>query len=235
MIRRPSSLALLIGVGLTTLLPTCSVAAEPEFARTRVIGFSQVGQPRGGWFVAGGVFESIVDDDRWELLWHGGAGVDRWRNPDYVGWSRPLVSACPTDVPPDRVVLVISGPFGDDEAQWETAIRDTLATIAAKLPSVRHVVLQPVVGGPEGQPCPAPDGSGRAVRASQQQPHIVNAIQRVVATPDLAGVDVSLGYVPQLDDCAGFADRLGHLTPEAARAVAARVARYYQPSLPRSR
>jgi hypothetical protein len=54
------------------------------------------------------VFESIVGNDHWELLWNGGAGVDRWRNPDYEGWTRALVSPCPGEDPPDRVLLSIS-------------------------------------------------------------------------------------------------------------------------------
>jgi hypothetical protein len=47
--------------------PTAAPTGEARrFRRTRVIGYSQVGSPRGGWFVAGGVFESIVG----------------WRHPD---------------------------------------------------------------------------------------------------------------------------------------------------------
>ncbi len=60
----------------------------------------------------GGVFQSIVGDDTWELLWASGAGVDRWRQADDAGWPRPLVSPCRGDRPPDRVLLSISGPCG---------------------------------------------------------------------------------------------------------------------------
>ena len=116
-------------------LATTGVARGDEFTRTRVIGFSQVGQPNGGWFVAGGVFESIVDNDRWELLWSGGASVDRWRNPDYEGWKRPLVSPCSGENPPDRVLLSISGPYGDDERSWAEAIDATVEENKKKMPA----------------------------------------------------------------------------------------------------
>ena len=50
---------------------------------TQVIGFSQVGQQNGGWYVTDGAFESHAGDDALQLLWQNGAGVDRWKSPDY--------------------------------------------------------------------------------------------------------------------------------------------------------
>jgi hypothetical protein len=195
--------------------------------RTRVIGYSQVGSPRGGWYVAGGVFESIVGDAHWELLWNGGAGVDRWRKADYAGWSRPLISACPGDAPPDRVLLSVSGPYGDDEKAWSEAISETVAVIRQKLPSVRQIVLQPVVGGPGGKPCPAPGGGQRQVRASWQHNHIARAIEQVVGQHKDSEVQVVAGFAPQVRSCADYTDALGHLTPEAAQAAGRALGEYY--------
>jgi hypothetical protein len=208
-------------------------AIESSFRRTRVIGFSQVGSPRGGWFVAGGVFESIVGDDRWELLWNGGAGVDRWRNADYAGWARPLISPCPGDEPPDRVLLSVSGPYGDDEKAWAEAVAESVKVIRTKIPSARQIILQPVVGGPEGKPCPAPGGGDRKVRASWQHNHIANAIREVVkqheANEEETGkVQLVVGFLPQVGACDDYSDALGHLKPQAAEAVGRRIGEYYQ-------
>jgi hypothetical protein len=206
------------------------------FQRTRVVGYSQVGQPRGGWFVAGGIFESLVGDDRWELLWHGGAGVDRWRAPDYEGWSQPLVSPCPGDVPVDRVLLSVSGPFGSDEKAWAEAIEATIATIRQKIPTARQIILQAVVGGPDGKPCPAPAGrrktrpggkNGGDVRASAQHPHIVNAIRAVVKKHAGGALEIVAGFEPKVRACGDYADALGHLTPDGAAAVARGIGEHY--------
>ncbi|MDZ4290106.1 MAG: hypothetical protein U0984_19220 [Prosthecobacter sp.] len=212
--------------------------AQAAFHRTRVIGYSQVGQPRGGWFVAGGIFESLVGNDRWELLWHGGAGVDRWHDPNYAGWSQQLVSPCPGDTPVDRVLLSVSGPYGSDEKAWAEAIEATIATICQKIPTARQIILQAVVGGPDGKPCPAPAGgrkarpggkSGGDVRASSQHPHIVNAIRAVVKKYVGGAVEIVAGYEPKLRACEEYADALGHLTPDGAAAVARVIGKHYAP------
>jgi hypothetical protein len=202
--------------------------AAPRFRRTRVIGYSQVGGPRGGWYVTGGVFESIVGDDRWELLWNGGAGVDRWRQADYAGWSKPLVSACPGDDRPDRVLLSVSGPYGDDEKAWAEAITETVKNIRQKIPSAREIILQPVVGGPEGKSCPAPGGqAGQLVRASWQHNHIAAAIREVVKQHAGGEVKVVAGYSPRVRTCDDYRDGLGHLTEEAAKAAGRAIGEYY--------
>jgi hypothetical protein len=202
-------------------------AGERRFRRTRVIGYSQVGSPRGGWYVAGGVFESIVGDQHWELLWNGGAGVDRWRHADYAGWSRPLISPCPGENPPDRVLLSVSGPYGDDEKAWAEAITETVAVIRKKIPSVRQIILQPVVGGPGGKPCTPPGSTEGKVRASWQHSHIASAIGKVVKEQKGSNVEVVAGYAPQVRSCADYTDGLGHLTPEAAEAAGRAIGEYY--------
>lgn len=228
-------LAGLIGAcGVQPALPASADQAPADaYRRTRVIGFSQVGQPGGGWFVAGGVFESIVGDDRWELLWNGGAGVDQWRKADYVGWTRPLVSACRGEAPPDRVLLSISGPYGSDEQAWAEAIDATIDTIRAKYPGVRQVILQSVVGGPEGKSCPAPAGRGGVrkgdgrVRASWQHAHIVAAIRRVVRKREGDPVSIIAGFEPKVRACDDYADALGHLTPAGAEAAGRAIGEHY--------
>ena len=191
--------------------------APPTPTCTQVIGYSQVGQPRGGWFVSGGAFESVVDDARWQLLWNSGAGVDRWQNSDYRGWTKPVESPC-TEGPVDRVLLSVSGPYGDDVDAWSDAIEATLTTIRTLLPEVKTIVLQPVVGGPDHQPCPS---GGTDVRASWQHAYIDEAIDRVV------GGDVHAGASPEVRSCDDYTDAVGHLTEDAAEAIGRTIGEVY--------
>jgi hypothetical protein len=180
----------------------------PPYACNLVIGYSQVAQ----WYPS---FETVVDDSRWELLWQGGAGVDRWSNPDYEGWSQPIRSPCRVrSGDPERVVLSISGPYGDDVDQWTRKIQETIQVIRAKYKHVQQIVLQPVVGGP---------GTSRAAR---QHPFIVQAIRRVVEA-DSSGT-VRAGPSPQVSSSDGFRDALGHLTTDAASVVGKQIGAHYR-------
>lgn len=225
-----------VGNLLMISLPAFSEAQAPQeacFRCTQVIGYSQVGSTAGrhyGWFVAGGVFESIVEDGKWQLLWHGGAGVDKWRQADYAGWEREIISRCSSDSDrPDRVVLSVSGPYGEDEAAWAEAIEASVENIIARLPSVGQVVLEPVVGGPGGEPCPCVRNcrDRDRVRASWQYRHIDNAIRAVTSRRAGQPVEVVVGFSPQVRTCDDYFDGLGHLMPEAAAAVARALGEYY--------
>lgn len=224
---------LLLGLALAPLAACGRWSRGPEpdpglcFQRTRVIGFSQAGAPRTGWYVAGGEFEEEVGDDRWELLWISGGGLDHWRHADDPGWKKPLISECPGNTPPDRVVLTISGTYADDHQAWVQAIEDTIGVIREKIPTARVILLQPVVGGPEGKPCPRPEG--KEVRASHNSTIIEKAIAEVVARRPASASEVRVlaGYVPRLGNCRGFTDGIGHLSKGAARRVGRRIGEYY--------
>ena len=196
------------------------VGAPGRFNCTLVVGYSQVGQNRGGWFVTGGVFESMVDDGRWQLLWNSGGGVDRWQRSGYVGWSRAIQSACTSNRDrPDRVLLSVSGPYGSDISAWVDAIRATLVEIRRRFPSVGTIVLQPVVGGPSHQTC---SHGGAEVRASWQHAFIDQAIAIV------AGPGVEVGASPEVQSCSDYRDSTGHLTVEAAESVGQLLGTYYR-------
>lgn len=203
---------LFIMVALVLVLSETGASQEknrqPKFVSNLVIGYSQVSQ----WYPA---FETVVDEDRWELLWNGGAGVDKWSDPNYAGWSRPIQSSCKVrSGDPDRVVLSISGPYGRDEDQWTQKIEETVKVIRSKYKNVKQIALQPVVGGP---------GSSRA---AQQHPVIVKAIGRVVKA-DKTGTIIS-GPSPQVTSDKDFRDKLGHLTQEAARRIGTTIGEYYK-------
>jgi hypothetical protein len=190
-----------------------------EFLCTQVIGYSQVGWEESGWYRAGGEFERVVDNSRWQLLWANGAGVDKWRQPSYDGWDNELISPCAVNAEaPDRVLLSVSGGFGADLDAWIEAIEAAVRTIRAKLPSARMILLQAVVGGPEHSDC---DG---AVRAAVQHPVIDEAIERAAGDHS----DVAAGYSPEVQSCEGFSDAKGHLSVSAAEAAGRAIGEYYR-------
>ena len=186
-------------------------ATQDGFTCTLVIGFSQTAQ----WYEAGGVFESVVGDDRWQLKWAGGAGVDRWSDADDVVWDAEVLSPCVAgSAAPDRIVFSVSGPFGEDEDAWVAAIKGSLDLIRDRYPSVRRIGLVPVVGGPSHRDCTF---DGRRVRASWQHAHIDNAIEKVIDEDD-TGV-LFAGPSPDVRTCDDYGDALGHLTEDGAAAV----------------
>ena len=199
-------------------VPRPAAGAEPlrsapqgGSACTLVIGFSQTAE----WYEAGGAFESVVEDDRWQLKWAGGAGVDRWSDPDDVAWGAEVLSPCAAgSEAPDRIVLSISGPFGEDEDAWVGAIKGSVDLIRGGYPSARRIGLVPVVGGPSHRDCTF---DGRRVRASWQHLYVDNAIEKVIDA-DRTGM-LFAGPSPEVRTCDDYRDALGHLTEEGAAAM----------------
>ncbi len=189
-------------------------ALPSHFTCTQVIGFSQTNQ----WY-SSGQFESRVDNSRWELLWNGGAGIEQWRNPNYVGWNNAPVSPCAQGSRnPDRVVLTISGNFQADPNVWVSNIQATLANIRARYPAVRQIILQPVVGGPNHNLCYY---QSQVVRASFNHPGIDEAISRMI------GGDVVAGASPEVRTCGDYSDATGHLIPAARGPIGATLGDFY--------
>ncbi|MBW2732839.1 MAG: hypothetical protein JRH20_10645 [Deltaproteobacteria bacterium] len=208
-IQPPDELSVFMDAGAGDTTPA-------RFRCTQVIGYSQVRQ----WY-ADGNFESYVDATRWQLLWNGGAGVDLWQDPTYLGWSNALVSPCDQRADaPDRVLLSISGPYGDDEAAWAAGIRAAIGTIRSKIPTATRIVLQPVVGGPNHQTCLI-DGS--EVRASWQHAHVDHAIAEVVGD----AADIVAGMSPEVGDCNEYGDAKGHFTRAGSEAAGKAIGEFY--------
>ncbi len=207
--------------GSNPTAPTGTPTGTPpgNYTCTLVVGFSQTDQ----WYRMG--FESIVGDDSWEIM-AAFAGVDRWGQPNDPVWRSPIRSAC-TDRTgdPNRVLLSVSGPFGADEGAWAKAIEDTLAVIRSRFLSVRNIVLQPVVGGPNHEDC---FFGGERVRASWQHAHIDHAIEMVLGR-DAVG-NLVAGISPEVRTCDDYRDEVGHLTDEGAAAAAQSIGNFYRGS-----
>jgi hypothetical protein len=182
------------------------------FVCTQVVGFSQTRE----WYR---YFEEVADNDRWQLVWAPGARVQYWGDPEFGGWSHRIDSPCTVgSSDPDRVVLTISGGFQRDPSRWAHEIRDAIATLRSKYPGLQQILLQPVVGGPEGEVCSV---DGEPVRASVNHPVIVRAIASVV------GGDVRAGASPEVAACSDYLDAKGHLTSDAAVSLGRILAEYY--------
>lgn len=240
--------SILMTIFILSLSNTTKLLAQDtdfiSYSCTQVIGYSQVGQtgskdqpvPGFGWYFAGGIFESIVDDNRWQLLWMGGAGVNKWMDPEYKGWNQDIISPCNNNSDaPDRVLFSISGPYGKDVKGWANAIEKAVDAIQQKLPSVEKIILQPVVGGPDGETCSCTRNCNfensplqktiKKVRASRQHKYIAEAIEQVVANVN-NGIVVK-GYFPQVESCSYYIDGLGHLTKQGAEYVGKTLGNYY--------
>jgi hypothetical protein len=190
-------------------------AAGAPPACTHVIGFSQTRE----WYEAEGAFESPAGDERWQLNAVNGAGIDRWRDPDFEGWNEAPTSPCASaSAAPDRVVLNVTGGFGDREAGWVNAITEAIAVVRAKIPSATTIVLQSVVGGPDHGDCYF---DGTRIRDSWSHKHVDAAIAAV------AGGDVVVGASPHVDTCADYRDTSAHLTPDGAARLGARLGAFY--------
>ncbi len=208
---------------------TLSVAtANPSngcFSCTQVIGYSQVGA-LNGWFTHDGMFESIVGNDQWQLLWNNGATLEDWQDPNHPYWSNALVSPCANNSSaPNRVLLnLASRTYDTNLAAWIGGINATIDTIALKYPGVRQIVLQPIVGGPGHVTC---DLAGQPVRASEFHPYMDTAIAVVVAARVGTQPEVVAGISPEVRSCTDYADTLGHFTPDGAVAAAQTIGQFY--------
>jgi len=175
-----------------------------EAACTEVLGFSQTGQ----WYV-----HLSLD---WQGKTQGGADIVDWAEPNNSVWDIQVVNRVCDQGEVERVVLNISSGF---DIVWEDEISSAVANIRDQYAGVQQIILQPVVGGPDGGACFA--GGGTEVRATMNHPIISAAIDNV------AGGDVIAGLAPTVGDCSHYSDQQGHISTEGGQFVADQVADFY--------
>ncbi len=216
----PSPSAHPVTASPTSSETSSATPAAGPFACTLVIGFSQTEQ----WYLEAPDFEAAVGTDRWELLWNAGAAVELWSNPEYAGWSEPILSPClERSQDPDRVVFTIgSRDLPLDPPAYAVAIRSAIATTREMFPDLRQIVLQPLVGGPDDGQCIA--HSGRVVEASASHPVVDRAIALVI------GGNVVPGDSPEVRTCDDYQDSVGHLDRQAEGPIGAEIGAYYAKS-----
>lgn len=189
-------------------------AAQSGFTCTEIIGYSQTRE----WFTLGA--QALAQSGHWQLRAVDGASVDRWASLDFPGWNNSNVTnRCVQGADrPDRVVLDISDDYHTDVNWWVQQGSFAIANIRHNRSSAKQIVLQPVVGGPNGQQCPM---GGKINRASFNHPYIDQAIDRLV------GGDVLRGPDPTVRSCADYKDDIGHMNDAAAAAVGQSIAQFY--------
>lgn len=188
-------------------------SATAETTCTEVIGFSQTQE----WYEDGG-FEQLVDAQAWQLRWQGGAFITKWADPDFEGWQPDRLFHDCAAGPADRVVLTISAT-GQDVQDVVDQIRLALATVEDKHPGAA-IVLQPLVGGPDGETCTV---DGHTVRASRTAPMIAEAVAEIVAED----AEYIAGPNPTVASCDQYTDSVGHISDEGAVHVAEQLAEAY--------
>jgi hypothetical protein len=195
--------------------PASPVAAQAaEFVCTEIVGYSQTMQ----WFFEG--FAPTMGRARWQLRWQGGASIDAWADPGFVGWTgQGLATGCAQgSSAPDRVLLDISDGFQTDVDWWVRETQAAINNVRRKYPGVRQIILQPVVGGPSGGTCTV---AGQTVRASANHPYVKQAIARLV------GGEVVAGAAPTVRSCSDYEDSTGHLTNQAKGPIGVSIASFY--------
>jgi hypothetical protein len=195
---------------------------------TEMLGFSQTGNIWSLQRSPNDAFESVVDGTRYQARIVDGGAVWRWADPTFSGWSGSPISPCTANAfAPDRAIVDVtesfwigdvcgSHPFDDCSAGADTSvarvtrdIRAVVATIRSIYPSVRQIILMPMVGGPPGGgQCLI---AGHPIRAIQNAPLIAQAIAQVAN-----GVDILATPQWGVRDCYDFYDDgqyVGHLSP----------------------
>lgn len=189
-------------------------------ACTQVLGFSQSMQ----WFAGLSFAEFMEEGQPLELPalkrgaflpgWQGrfflGGAIEHWMDPAYSGWSgqhkrayETPANCAPEEV--DRVVFNVSGAARSPQ-EWAAAIETVAEVIRSKYPADARIVMQPVVGAPEGM-C-------RDIRAARNHPVIAEGIRMAAERGT-----VKAGPEPKVASCSEFSDELGHLTEDGAKQI----------------
>lgn len=225
---------------------------------TQWIGFSQVADVQKAVTVPGNYCFTdpaqlaFVPDDRVQLRWCNGCGVERWAIPEgqaNSAWDSSCAeqagpacafSPCANlSLNPDRIVFVISDALTLPDLltpdDYQPYLDGAIALIRAHYTNFSQIILQTVIGGPNAATCYCTGiGSCAAtpvatpVRASVNYPTIVAAIAQWVAAHP-AQPDVIVGYEPQMGDCNWYVDTTGHVVVADECPLATSMAAYYNP------
>jgi len=207
-----SGSALSVGTFTVNTLPP---PPPTSYACARALGFSQTGQ----WYRHGN-FENYVPRDNWEGQTDGGGNIAQWADPNSTYWNAKIYSPCKFH-PLERVMLNIGYSLNRDGLVDN--IYAAIQNIRDKYPTVRQIVLQAVIGGPDDTNiCTF---GGKNVDAAVQHPVVLDAIQQVLANSPWSGVVG--GTDGRVQSCADFSDSSGHLYDPGAAYVAAELGHFY--------
>jgi hypothetical protein len=199
----------------------------------------------------------FIPDDRTELRWCQGCGVERYGmtpgptpTPSAVrsAWDASITEQPPVGIfsrcdqlsgNPDRVVYVVTDgllpPDLTTPDAYQPYMDQDMLLIRQQYSNVKHIILETVIGGPHHTTCYCQGANNcfatpiaTPVRASVNHPIIDQAIALWINRHPEA-TDVSIGMSPEVDDCNWFADGTGHLRDAVECDMADRIAAYYMP------
>lgn len=220
---------LAISVMTFEAVESVQASSEEAFACTQVLGFSQSLEWYGGLSLGDDAADGRESETpsleagaflpAWQGRFYPGAAVEKWTDPGFPGWSGTYTRSRETEAhcgreEVDRVVFNVSGPPRSLD-EWASAIASVADLIREKFPAVRQVVMQPVVGAPEGR-C-------REVLAARNHPVIAEGIRRAARESG-----TTAGPEPKVTNCDQFRDQLGHLTEVGARHVRQALKTHYR-------
>jgi hypothetical protein len=172
------------------------------------------------WFIAG--FEDVVDDARWQVKWREDAYLEEWANPSSSFWSAGIDSTCAKGTSaPDRIVFGVVSWKYKTQADWRTAVTQTVNTFKAKYPSMLRMDLVTQIRGPNNMLCPTAPTAGETIVVP---PELDAALDDVAAAfPGL----VFVGPKSVAHSCSEFQGGGPHLTPAGNSANVAPFATYF--------
>ncbi len=214
------SAAALVAIHLLAMTSITATAAAEEvssraaaYTCTQVLGFSQT----RNWFRA---FQIDLGNSRYQLLQSTNGGL-KWQDPNFSGWSNPLISPCTQgSQDPDRIIDNISWRQDvTDVAFYVREIKDEVVTLRNRFPDA-DIVLQAVVGGPNDSTC-------GGVHTAIVHPAVEAAIQQVVAGDSALSAPVG-PEAPEVAQCSHFRDDIGHLIDEQKDPMGRTIATFYR-------
>jgi hypothetical protein len=191
------------------------------------------------WYNAG--FEDKVDDDKWQLKWHHHGYVTEWRKADSPFWGdtgdpnndaqgSPIQSKCTTNSDkPDRIVFLVIDWEIETEEVWVAGLKEMVANVKAKYPSVKRLDLMTMVRCPNNMMCnPNADyGPGANPVAGRQDCYVTPeedaAIAKVIADDPSF---VAAGPKPQMAECNPSHDG-AHMTGAGNQQAAIDIGTFY--------
>jgi hypothetical protein len=168
----------------------------------------------GEWVNQGGYF-NLVDGTRWEAITKAHEYVELWADPNDAVWTQQFDPPPPSPASashtcaqnsksPDRVIFVAytdpTNKTYQSESGWETVLKQDVATIKMKYPSVQRIEILTMIRGPmtqNGMTYPGGYNCDPAIMEDIVQPYTDQAIAAVA----MQDPTVAVGPMFYVGDC----------------------------------
>lgn len=184
------------------------------FTCTLVLGIKQTGE----WFNAG--FESVVPNERWEVVPVHNGHLELWADPKNVIWSTKVGSPCAKDATsPDRVIFVGTNYDYTTTEEFVPRLTAVVENIKARYSAVKRIELMTHIRAPGNVPCPGNLGFKTHIKPAQDESIDLVATRYpglVVASPRF-----------EVAACSDY-DLYPHFSGAPAMAIARKIGEHYR-------